>query len=59
MCVRCEAIICGERKGDYMFVISFVLTNTPLCSADSVLIFTGDVFFTQEMVIFTRLASSF
>ena len=54
MCVGCEAIMCGEQKGrlqSYKFMIDFVLTNTPLCRADSVLIFTGDDgFFTQEMV---------
>ena len=42
--------MCGERKDAYMFMINFVLCNTPLCRPESVLIFTGDGFFTQQMV---------
>jgi len=42
--------MCGEQKDAYMFMINSVLSNTPLCRTESVLIFTGDSFFTQKMV---------
>ena len=51
MCVGCEAMMCGERKDAYAFMIKFVLANVPLRTACSVLIFSGDGFFTQAMVI--------
>ena len=51
MCLACDAIMCGERNDAYMFMCAFLLANTPGRPGSSVLVVSGDGFFSQSMVI--------
>jgi len=50
MCLGGEAIMCGERKGAYLFLCQFITHHTPMRIPSSVSIVTGDGFFNQEMI---------
>ena len=51
LCLGCEAIVCGEREDAYLFMIGFLIKNSPGRPPSVVHAVAGDGFFNQEMTI--------